>query len=74
MKGDWTWTVLNRGDGKTTADSDAAQASFKVIGVQFDTQEEGKSPKEVLYIAGSAVEKPEDPTCEGYLFDGWFTD
>ena len=74
MKGDWTWTVLNRGDGKTTADSDAAQASFKVIGVQFDTQEEGKSPKEVLYIAGSAVEKPEDPTREGYLFDGWFTD
>ena len=24
--------------------------------------------------AGSLVEKPEDPECEGYVFNGWFKD
>ena len=47
----------------------------KTYSVTFDVKGHGTAPETITGLAaGSLVEKPEDPECEGYVFNGWFKD
>lgn len=47
----------------------------KTYSVTFDVKGHGEAPETITGLAaGSLVEKPEDPECEGYVFNGWFKD
>lgn len=77
--GSWTWTIQAR-DNQLKNDPYKAESApidgdpFSVISVAFDTQTENEEPEEVLYLSGTAITRPEDPTRDGYVFEGCYTD
>ena len=40
--------------------------------VTFDVQGHGTAPGKKTCTEGGKVDRPPDPTCEGYLFGGWY--
>ena len=70
----YTVSVSRQSSGSTGGGGGGGSSvSNQKYTVTFETQ--GGSEIELLKITvGSRIEKPENPTREGYLFDGWFTD
>lgn len=51
-------------------------AKFKPVThiVNFDTNGKGETPETQVVIHNDLVEKPKDPTCEGYALYAWYKD
>ncbi|MDE6505102.1 MAG: InlB B-repeat-containing protein [Clostridia bacterium] len=53
----------------------AAACSGALYTVTFDVQGHGSAPQAVTGLAeGDKVQKPDDPTADGYVFLGWYKD
>ena len=66
---------VNFNNGTTVASGTGYYYITNTYTVSFDMQDHGtdQKPADQTVESGQKVTKPDDPTAEGYAFDGWYT-
>ena len=70
--------ALGQGDSQVLSTGDVATspapAPVTMFTVCFDANGHGTAPGAVSVVAGECIEKPADPSADGFLFTGWYRD
>ena len=67
-------TALPSGEGDTTTGCDNNTPAATTYTVTFDTNGYGITPSAVTANEGNTIQKPADPSENGYTFTGWYKD
>ena len=62
------------GDHTFTAEWEKTEEEGKTYTVTFDPNGHGRAPAAQTVEEGKKASRPKDPTADGYIFGGWFTD
>lgn len=70
----WIVSKAQDNSGMLTLYAIWEQTTPGTVNIVFDTQGHGGTMQTMVIPVGSTVSMPEDPSEQGYLFMGWFTD